>query len=289
MQPAVWSWLWPWEPSWLVPLALLWTGVWAWRARHRLDAMQWCALTAGVLLSYLVLHTRFDYYSEHEFFIHRLQHLVLHHLAPFLIALAWPASTLARWPDCLSRLGWPGRVLRAACTPWLTALLFNGLVLLWLIPAVHFPAMLDWRLYRLMNWSMLVNGLLFWTLALRGAAPGHPRLPTARQVTTMLAVTPGQIALGALIFFSPQELYPFYTLCGRAVHGIDAMADQQIGGLILWIPGAMMSVAGILLVFAQRLRGAALSADTSAPCLLNTARIAPTADAVTGTALLPQR
>ena len=255
MMQTMWSWLWPWEPSLLVALALAAMGTWAWRARRRLGAAQRGLLAAGVALAYIVLHTRFDYYSEHEFFIHRLQHLVLHHLAPFLIALAWPESTLARWPHCLSRLGRIGRPLRAACAPWLTALLFNGLVLLWLIPVVHFPAMLDWRLYRVMNWSMLVNGLLFWTLALRGAAPDHPRLSATRQITMMLAVTPGQIALGALIFFAPQELYPLYTLCGRAVHGIDAMADQQIGGLILSIPGAMMSVAGILLVFSRRLRG----------------------------------
>ena len=46
------------------------------------------------MLLYVSLHTQLDYYAEHQFFIHRLQHLVLHHLGPFLIVLSSPGTTL---------------------------------------------------------------------------------------------------------------------------------------------------------------------------------------------------
>jgi putative membrane protein len=69
----------------------------------------------------------------------------------------------------------------------------------------------------------------------------------------MLAIIPPQIVIGALIFFTSHELYPIYTICGRAIGGIDALADQQIGGIILWIHGAMMSAIGILVVILREL------------------------------------
>jgi putative membrane protein len=50
-----------------------------------------------------------------------------------------------------------------------------------------------------------------------------------------------------LIFAVPHELYPIYSICGRAFE-LSPLADQQMGGLILWIPAAMMSVIGMLVV-----------------------------------------
>jgi putative membrane protein len=221
----------------------------------------------GMLLVYIVTQTGFDFYAEHEFFIHRLQHLVQHHLGPFLIVLGVPPATYRRaglWlQDRRTRSGSVmSATLDALCIaahPVTSALLFNLLVLFWLIPAVHLAGMLDWRYYRIMNFGMLANGMLFWAAVLRGAAPLQPAgssLSPVRRVVLMVAVVPLQIVLGAVIFMTPTELYPVYSMCGRAFGGITALEDQQIGGLILWVPGAMMSVAGILLVLRERFTGA---------------------------------
>jgi putative membrane protein len=243
----------PWDSSPTVVLVSLCAALWYLRRRTQVSAVRQWSFWTGLALGYAVLNTQFDYYAQHEFFMHRLQHLVLHHLGPFLMALGLPEQTVSMWQAGPRHKAWAVRLLRMVAHPFLTAALFNLLVLFWLIPAVHFPAMLDWRLYRVMNWSMFVNGLLFWVLVLRGAAPAFPPATTATRIVLMLAVIPAQIAIGALIFFAPVELYPIYTLCGRAFAGIDALQDQQIGGLILWVPGAMMSVAGILIVLQRRL------------------------------------
>lgn len=255
-----WQALQPWEFS---PLLCAVTAVAALLYVHHQSAatgaQRW-AFWVGLLLVYGVSHTGLDYYAEHEFFMHRMQHLVLHHLAPFLLVLGLPSVLLQcgmRTDDRAARsraLGLLRNIIRAMCNPWLTTASFNLLVLFWLVPSVHFPAMLDWRLYRVMNLGMLVNGLLFWAAVLRGAAPGHAPLGVPRQILLMIAVVPAQIVMGALIFFAPHDLYPAYALCGRAFHGLTALQDQQIGGLILWIPGSMMSAAGILYVLQQRLR-----------------------------------
>jgi putative membrane protein len=220
-----------------------------------------CCFWLGLLLLYIVLHTGFDYYAEHEFFMHRIQHSVLHHLGPFLIVLSRPGATL------MAGLPWEWRQRASAALKWqplqdlmhifnqpiIAVSLFCSLILFWLIPRVHFLAMLDWRLYRLMNWSMAVNGLMFWNLALNSP------LSTGKRIAITLAIVPPQIAIGMLIFAAPYELYRLYSLCGRAFQ-LSPLIDQQLGGMVLWISAAMMSVIGALMVMWQEwMRREALS------------------------------
>ena len=65
---------------------------------------------------------------------------------------------------------------------------------------------------------------------------------------------PVRHGIGALIFFTPRELYPIYSICGRAFTWISPIRDQQIGGLLLWIPGSMMSVFGALIALRHWMR-----------------------------------
>lgn len=239
-----WWWLLPWDFSPTVLAVALLGGIWYWRTCSGLSGWRRLSFWLGWASMYGALQSGLDYYAEHAFFVHRIQHLLLHHAGPFLIAIGLPPARADHWR---AAPGW----LRRFAHPWVTAVLFNGLVLFWLLPAVHFPAMLDWRYYRLMNWGMAVNGLMFWIAVLRGTAPGRPLLGDGRRIALMLAVVPVQIATGALIFLATNDLYPNYALCGRAF-GMTALQDQQIGGLILWIPGAMMSVIGVLYVGVAR-------------------------------------
>lgn len=248
----------PWLPSPTVVIATLVTAVLYWRGCGRIVVPWYKQLSfwSGLLLLYLALHTRLDYYAEREFFIHRAQHMVLHHLGPFFMMLAWPGPALraglpAGWADRFS-----GRLtsflpvrfaLAALCNPIITATLFVGLIWLWLIPSVHFYAMLDVDLYRLMNWSMTLDGLLFWYLVLDPRPSPPARLRPGVRVLLLVAVIPPQILTGALITFATHNIYPLYDLCGRAFAGIDSLTDQTIGGLILWIPSTMMSVVGALI------------------------------------------
>jgi putative membrane protein len=57
-----------------------------------------------------------------------------------------------------------------------------------------------------------------------------------------------QLLGGAIITFNPRDLYSFYDLCGRIYPNLGAHYDQTVGGLITWIPPAMMSVIALLLV-----------------------------------------
>ncbi len=252
----------PWEPS-IVAVIVFAAAVWLyWRgARRSPVTAPWyrqLAFWTGLLIVYTGLHTQLDYCAEHEFFVHRLQHMGLHHMGPFLIALARPAATMRRGLPLSWRVRFLRPALRSAPVRWLAdillhpfvaAVLFAGLIWFWLWPAVHFDAMLDWRLYRVMNWSMAVDGLLFWWLILDPRPRPPARLAPGVRVFVALAVMIPQILIGAYITFVGRDLYPIYSLCGRAFLSITPATDQYIGGLILWIPSSMMSVIGALIAF----------------------------------------
>ena len=267
-------WFMPWEGSVAVVVATGLAAILFSRgcAISRPQLRQKIYFWTGLGSLYFVSHTQFDYYSEHQFFIHRLQHLVLHHLGPFLIVLSCPLSILLSGMPEKGRQFWSRAVqwkplqylANILCNPVVAVTLFSGLIGFWLLPSIHFTAMIDWRLYRLMNWSMLINGLIFWALVLNPGPAFSMHLSPGTRIAMIFAVVPPQIVLGALIFFASRELYPVYSICGRAIGGLSAIGDQQVGGVILWIHGAMMSVAGILIVVSKEVMPRKLLAKRAA-------------------------
>ncbi|MBW8076428.1 MULTISPECIES: cytochrome c oxidase assembly protein [Metallibacterium] len=250
-------WLIPYEFSptllaaWLLAALLYLRGARKRRVPRARQAYFWI----GMALSYFALLTYFDFYALHQFFVDRIQQVLMHHLAPLLIMLAYP---LPVWRAALP-LRARSRMLRplARSIAWraLATLLFNPLlatvtfvavVLVWLIPRMMTLAMLDWRLYWLMNVSMLASGLIYWGLVLdHRPRPPARMAPGLRVLSPALSMTP-QILVGAIITFSKTDLYPIFSICGRAFD-INVMTDQQYGGLITWVPAAVIEAIAALL------------------------------------------
>lgn len=258
------GWLTPWEFSptfvvvFVVAVVLFVRGSFV----HRVSVARHLCFWLGMALLYLSLHTRIDYYAERMFFIHRLQHLVLHHLGPLLIMGAYPGQVMRAGLPLAWRLrlrdfrrtAW-GRGLVAVLTnKFLIPAAFLFLVLIWLEPTVQFYSMLDWRLYRLMNWSVTISGILYWNLILdRRTSPPAAMSPGARVFSPVLTMTP-QMVSGAFLTFSTRDLYPIFDLCGRAIPGISAQGDQILGGLIMWVPAGMIEVTGLMFALATLMR-----------------------------------
>jgi putative membrane protein len=254
----------PWEFSPIVLISCLGAGLLFWlglrqRRSEGLRTGFWRTLSffVGLLMIYAVMQTYVDYLSQHMFWVHRVQHLVLHHLAPFLIALAYPHEILGsalplRWRKQVLLPLWNSSPVRTTYrfvqNPFIAPLLFVGLIYFWLMPSVHFDAMLNVTLYKVMNWSMLLDGLLFWWLILDNRMPHeHRTLRYPIRILILFIVMIVQIIIGAHIALSDKVLYDVYSVCGRA-WPISPITDQAIGGLTTWIPAAMMSVIGILIV-----------------------------------------
>ncbi|EQD33166.1 inner membrane protein [mine drainage metagenome] len=191
------------------------------------------------------------------FWVHRLQHLILHHVGPALLVLSAPVSVL--------RAGLPGPVWRVLSASWvrrpigllwrvlqhelLAPVLFVGLIYFWLTPSVQFLAMLSQRLYLLMNWSIFIDGILFWWMILAPIeAQGAAAVPYGRRVIVLTAVALPQIVLGAYITLCSRPLYSIYAVCGRAWHISPDCSISSSGGCSPGSRGAMMSAVGVLVI-----------------------------------------
>lgn len=228
---------------------------------HRVTRVRQGLFWAGMVLLYLSLHTHLDYYAERMFFIHRIQHLVLHHLGPLLIMGAFPGAVMRaglplswriRLRDFLRTA--TGRAVVAVLTNKIfVPVLFVFLVLVWLIPSIQFYSMLDWRLYRLMNWSVVISGFMYWNLILdRRPSPPAVMSPGGRVLSPVLTMAPQMVA-GAVITFTESDIYPLFDLCGRAI-AMSALTDQTIGGLTMWIPAALIEVFGLMFALGTLMR-----------------------------------
>jgi putative membrane protein len=248
----------PWDFSPTVYLATTLTLFWFWRGitlaplEARPPLWRRVVFLVGFVVTYAMLQTRFEYWSQHMFFLNRVQHVVMHHIGPFLIALGGVGPTIRRgmprWAQGLADNRAVTVTIRVIQQPFLAAFLFVGLFYFWLIPAVHFRAMIDARLYAVMNWSMVLDGVLFWCLVLDPRPKPPARVSYGLRAALAFGVMFPQILLGAVISFSQHDLYPYYDLCGRLFPSIGALTDQHIGGIVSWIPPAMMSVVGVLVV-----------------------------------------
>jgi putative membrane protein len=223
----------------------------------RPPAWRQASFLVGLGLIWGVLQTRFEYWAQHMFFLNSIQHVSMHHIGPFLVALGGAGATLRRGTPLpmrrMTEAPAVGAALRVLQQPVLAVLLFSGVAYaLWLIPAVHFRAMLDWRLYAVMNWSMVLSGILLWSLVLDPRPKPPARAAFGTRMAVAIAVMFPQIALGARITFAQTDLYPYYALCGRLLPSIGMLLDQHIGGIVVWDQATMSAVAVVLVLNAMR-------------------------------------
>jgi putative membrane protein len=217
----------------------------------------------GLALIYAALQTKWDYYAGHMFFVHRLQHLVLHDLGPFLLAWSAPLPILKqgvparmrRRLDSLARFARLRKFTHAIFEPWTATALFIASLCVWVWPPVHFYAMLSNWLYTVMNWSVLLVDLPFWWLVLDPRAPPAARLGQGQRILMLVLVMLPMILVGAIIGLSRHDLYPVYQLCGRFLP-VSPITDQQIGGMIIWILGSLLGVVTVLIAIARALEQA---------------------------------
>ena len=257
LYPAYLPFFLPWEFSWPIYLATALTLSWFFRGLKVLPKSQhpplWrsACFVLGVASFWIVLETRIDYYAQHMFFVHRWAHFVLHHFGAFFIALGMTGPVLwAGMPDFLKPL-LASRPVQGTVSflqhPVMAPFLFVGLLYLWLIPELHTRVMLDAHLYEFMNWTMAINGVMFWSLILDSRAKPPARLSHLMRAALILVIELPQMVLGAILSLTERDIYPVYTICGR-VMDMTALNDQHYGGLIIWLPGTLTSFAAMIVV-----------------------------------------
>lgn len=219
---------------------------------------QAAAFAGGWLALAAALATPLDALGARLFAAHMVQHELLMVVAAPLLVLGRPlaAWTWALGPRQRRWLG-PATHWRWVAAPWhwltrpVSAWGLHAAALwAWHVPPWFEAALHQEPIHILQHASFLATALLFWWTVL-GTDPRSRRggFALASLFTTMMHTG----ALGALLTFAPSAWYPAYAAAGGGF-GLSPVEDQQLGGLIMWVPG---SVAYLLagLVLAARLLG----------------------------------
>lgn len=246
----------PWEFSW--PIFLVTFIVLGWYARGaRMPTSEhpskWrsASFLLGMFAIYTVLQSHFELLAQHMFFVQRLSQFVLHDLGPFLIALGAAGGAIrAGMPEFLKPVIDAPSVQRFVDYlqhPAIAPLLFIGLIYFWLIPSIHTRAMIDANLHDAMDWSVTLNGILFWSLVIDRRPKPPARLGYGMRILLIVLVQLAQIALGTAIWRSRADIYPIYAICGRIL-AMTAFDDQRYGALVILFPTTLMTLAALLVL-----------------------------------------
>ncbi|MGN6173792.1 MAG: cytochrome c oxidase assembly protein [Streptosporangiaceae bacterium] len=236
------------------------------RSRPRAQAARAVAYQAGLLLALLAVVSPMGYWSYRFIWVRNLQDVVLAIVAPALIVLGAP------WRPVREGLGLGGRLNRpdqptagaagggepaggaAAGRTWppgwravpiLVTVVFCAIWWLWHLPAPFDAALRSSALYAVEVVSYLTAGILLW-LQLIESPPLRPQLAPLRRVVLVLAVATSGTVLGLIRVYSAGLVYPAYL--GFRHHVLSVVADQQVGGAVLWvIPLVPLSVLAVAL------------------------------------------
>ena len=202
------------------------------------------AVLAGSLLSPI------DAWAERSFAVHMVQHELLMVVAAPLIVLGRP---LEAWTWALSgparrffaaaaRTAVP-RMIGYVTTLSLGAWVLHALALWsWHLPILFRAALLDPVVHILQHGCFFGSALAYWWSVVGGRA----RNPTGSSIASLFTTMLHTSALGALLTFAPS---PWYVVGDARVFGLSPLEDQQLGGLIMWVPGGMAyMIVGLMIV-----------------------------------------
>jgi putative membrane protein len=259
VQTPAWDLPWSFEPwvvacllvsafGYVIGLARLWREAGIGRGITKGQA---AAFAGGWLSLAVALVSPLDPLGVKLFSAHMLQHELMMVVSAPLMVLARP---LAAWTWALPMAarrrvgGWtkqPGwSMFWQAITLPLSAWSMHAVALwAWHAPRLFEAALHDNGVHVLQHVTFLATALLFWWSALRPMSRDKQGAAMAYVFTTMLHTS----ALGALLTLSPVLWYASYEASASAL-GLDPIEDQQLGGLVMWVPAGLAYVAAGLVL-----------------------------------------
>ncbi|HYC46694.1 MAG TPA: cytochrome c oxidase assembly protein [Burkholderiales bacterium] len=188
-----------------------------------------------------------------SFAAHMAQHEIMMLVAAPLLVLSRPLGTLL-WglPRGLGAMVQPRALKRAArwCVQPLQAWLIHAAVLWgWHIPSAFEAALRSEPVHWLQHSSFLASAVVFWWAAFAAGRSEYRGAALLSLFTTAAHTS----VLGALLTFSTAIWYPAYALAPRH-WALSALEDQQLGGLIMWVPGGMVFILAAVMVAALWLK-----------------------------------
>lgn len=258
--PHLWT-QWTWEP-WLLACIAITTvpyliGMWK-MGRQQRDRIlgRWRALSflAGIAVLLLALESPLDGVADDLFSAHMFQHMLLLLVIPPLLVAGRPVITWL-WAFDLnarraivrgwSRTGLPA-IFRVLMKPLVVWLLLGVALCFW-----HLPGPYGWALHHewshdLEHLSFLGFSLAFWTIVIE---PYGQRRALGYGASMVFVVSSGFVMslIGAILTLAPHPIYAVHLDTTR--YGLSTLADQQLAGIIMWIPSNLIHIGALCGLF----------------------------------------
>ncbi len=221
---------------------------------------QAAAFGGGLATLLVILSAPFDEMSDTLFSAHMLQHLLLILVAaplcvagapllPMLMALPRARrQAIGRW---WNRRPGVRNAVHFVTNPGLVFVVQMLALWFWHLPVPYQMALRNPVLHALEHLSFFGSALLFWWVV---ATPiGRRRAKQGASILMVGGTLMQSGVLGALLMFAQSPWYPAHAAGARA-WGTTLLEDQQLAGLIMWIPASIVYIAAAAWLFMQWMR-----------------------------------
>jgi len=279
---------WTFDPALAVPLVMAtvlysW-GAWTVTARH--PDSPWPGRTtvffqSGVALLWVSLLGPVGAFDDTFFWAHMVQHVIMVMVAAPLLLLGAPILLILRVSPPRIRRRWVVPVLKSRLAYSLTNPVTTWLILALVIVGTHFSPFYEFALehqgvHRLVEHPLYLGAaLLYFYPLLPGNLTTRRVSPAVRMISLALMMVP-ETMTGFFIYASPFVMYPFYARLSRPF-GPGALADQQLGGALMWAGSMAIDSVWIALATHEWLRSEARKGQRLDPVLSRELRAQPDA------------
>jgi putative membrane protein len=248
----------------MVPAILYAAGVralWARAGRgHGVSRARAASFAAGLIVTALALLSPLDAMSDALFSAHMTQHLLLIMVAAPLCVLgapllpmlwAFPAARRRALAACWHRARWMQRVVRGVTQPGSAFLLHFVMLWFWHFPRPYQAAVEHEPLHALEHLCFMGSAMLLWWVALQPI--GRRRASEGSAILLMGGTLMQSGVLGAVLMFAQSPWYPVHA-AGTRAWGTTLLEDQQLAGLLMWIPASVVYLAAAAWLFLRWMR-----------------------------------
>ncbi|MFL5328521.1 MAG: cytochrome c oxidase assembly protein [Gemmataceae bacterium] len=231
-----------------------------WRERAGQGVRKWevACFAGGWLALFIALVSPLHPWGSALFSAHMTQHEILMLVTAPLLVLSRPLVAFlkalpARWSLALSswtKAQWWQTTWGYLVHPLVAWVIHVTILWAWHLPSLYQATLHDEFIHALQHLSFLFSALLFWWALIQG------RTAALRYGVAVLYVFTSALQsglLGALITFAHTVWYPAYEETAPA-WGLTPLEDQQLGGLIMWVPACAMYIVAGLALFAGWMR-----------------------------------
>jgi cytochrome c oxidase assembly factor CtaG len=225
--------------------------------RHRVPRRRVAAWVGGLAVLTLALCSSVDVYSAVLFSAHMVQHMLLVFVVAPLLCLGAPMTLLLRVATPAQRSERYLPVLHSRLLGWLTHPLVDWILFTAVMWGTHFSPLFELALengavHIAEHGLFLAAGFLFWWPVV-GADPGPRPMSYPVRLGYVLLQMPQNTFLALTLFTASQLRYPFYATLGLPWLP-DPLADQHLGGGLMWVAGDLLFLVPVLLLVVAWLR-----------------------------------